>query len=131
MYLLDTNICVQIIRQRVPQALAQLTSRAITEVWVSSLTVAELHYGVAKSRQPGQNQQALEQFLLPLSIIPFDAEDALVYGRVRALLEAQGQPIGAIDTLLAAQALRHTFTLVTNNVREFARIPGLSIEDWT
>ncbi len=131
MYLLDTNICVQIIRQRAPQALAQLTSRAITEVWVSSLTVAELHYGVAKSRQPGQNQQALEQFLLPLSIIPFDAEDALVYGRVRALLEAQGQPIGAIDTLLAAQALRHTFTLVTNNVREFARVPGLSIEDWT
>lgn len=86
---------------------------------------------MAKSRQPGQNQQALEQFLLPLSIIPFDAEDALVYGRVRALLEAQGQPIGAIDTLLAAQALRHTFTLVTNNVREFARVPGLSLEDWT
>ena len=130
-YLLDTNICVQIIRRRAPHALQRLTQQTIDDVCVSSLTVAELEYGVAKSSQPAQNQRALEQFLLPLAIVPFDELDAQVYGRVRAALEAQGQPIGAIDTLLAAQALRHTLTLVTNNVREFARVPGLAIEDWT
>lgn len=130
-FMLDTNICVQIIRRRAPYALQRLTEQTIDTVCLSSLTVAELEYGVAKSSQPAQNQRALEQFLLPLAIVPFDEQDAQVYGWVRAALEAQGQPIGAIDTLLAAQALRHALTLVTNNVREFARVPGLQLEDWT
>jgi tRNA(fMet)-specific endonuclease VapC len=130
-YMLDTNICVAIIRRRAPHALQRLTEQIIGTVCVSSLTVAELEYSVAKSSQPAQNQRALEQFLLPLAIVPFDEQDAQEYGRVRAALEAQGQPIGAIDTLLAAQALRHALTLVTNNMREFARLPGLLLEDWT
>lgn len=130
-YMLDTNICVAIIRRRAPHALQRLTEQTIDNVCVSSLTVAELQYGVAKSSQPAQNQRALDQFLLPLAIVPFDERDAEVYGRVRAALEAHGQPIGAIDTLLAAQGLRHALTLVTNNVREFARVPGLQLEDWT
>ena len=130
-YLLDTNICVLLIRQKSPQVLAKLTSHSITDIGLSALTVAELQYGVHKSSQPDQNQQALDQFLLPLTSIPFDDQDAIAYGRIRSTLEAQGLPIGAIDTLIAAQAVRYNLTLVTNNVREFARIPNLAIEDWT
>lgn len=130
-YLLDTNICVLLIRQKSPQVLAKLTSHSITDIGLSALTVAELQYGVQKSSQPDQNQQALDQFLLPLTSIPFDEQDALAYGQIRATLEAQGLPIGAVDTLIAAQAVRYNLTLVTNNVREFARIPNLAIEDWT
>lgn len=130
-YLLDTNICVLLIRQKSPQILAKLTAHPITNIGISALTVAELQYGVQKSRQPALNQQALEQFLLPLSIIPFGEQDAIVYGQIRANLEARGTPIGALDTLIAAQALQYNLILVTNNVREFARIAGLGVEDWT
>jgi len=129
-YLLDTNICVLLIRQKSPQVLAKLTSHSISDIGLSALTVAELQYGVHKSNQPHQNQQALDQFLLPLTSIAFDEQDAIAYGQIRSTLEAQGLPIGAIDTLIAAQAVRYNLTLVTNNVREFARIPNLAIEDW-
>jgi tRNA(fMet)-specific endonuclease VapC len=130
-YLLDTNICVLLIRQKSPQVLTKLTSHAITDIALSAMTVAELRYGVQKSSQPAQNQQALDQFLVPLTILPFDESDAIVYGQIRADLEAQGLPIGALDTLIAAQAIRYNLILVTNNVREFARVPSLAIEDWT
>lgn len=129
-YLLDTNICVLLIRQKSPQVLAKLTSHSITDMCISAITVAELQYGVQKSSQPTLNQQALDQFLLPLNVIPFDAQDAIVYGHIRATLEAQGLPIGALDTLIAAQALQYNLVLVTNNVREFARVAGLTVEDW-
>ena len=111
--------------------LAKLTSYAITDVSISAITVAELQYGVQKSTKPTQNQQALNQFLIPLTILPFDDGAAIHYGRIRAYLEAQGLPIGALDTLIAAQAIHHDLTLVTNNVREFSRVHGLNIEDWT
>jgi len=130
-YLLDTNICVLLIRQKSPQVLTKLTSHSITDIGLSVLSVAELQYGVQKSNRPNQNQQALDQFLLPLTSIPFDEQDAIAYGQIRATLEAQGFPIGALDTLIAAQAVRHNLILVTNNVREFARVPNLAIEDWT
>jgi tRNA(fMet)-specific endonuclease VapC len=130
-YLLDTNICVLLIRQKSPHVLTKLTSHAITDVSISAITVAELQYGVQKSTKPTQNQQALNQFLIPLTILPFDDGAAIHYGRIRVYLEAQGLPIGALDTLIAAQAIHHNLTLVTNNVREFSRVPGLTIEDWT
>jgi len=130
-YLLDTNICVLLIRQQSPQVLTKLTSHPITDIAISAITVAELQYGVHKSSRPTQNQQALDQFLLPLTIIPFDENDAVAYGQIRTNLEAQGLPIGALDTLIAAQAVQYNLILVTNNVREFARVPGLAIEDWT
>lgn len=129
-YLLDTNICVLLIRQKSPQVLTQLTSHPITDIGISAVTVAELQYGVQKSSRPAQNQQALDQFLLPLTIIAFDENDAVAYGQIRANLEAEGLPTGALDTLIAAQAVQHNLILVTNNVREFARVPGLAIEDW-
>jgi len=130
-YLLDTNICVLLIRQKSPQVLTKLTSYSITDIALSAMTVAELQYGVQKSSQLAQNQQALDQFLLPLTILPFDADDAIVYEQIRADLEAQGVPIGAMDTLIAAQAVHYNLILVTNNLREFARVSNLAIEDWT
>ncbi len=130
-YLLDTNICVLLIRQKSPQVLAKLTTHPITEIGISAITVAELQYGVQKSSQPALNQQALDQFLISLSIVPFDELDAIVYGQIRANLEARGLPIGAVDTFIAAQAVQYNLILVTNNVREFARVAGLAVEDWT
>jgi tRNA(fMet)-specific endonuclease VapC len=130
-YLLDTNICLLLIRQKSPQVLTKLTSHSITDIALSAMTVAELQYGVQKSSQLAQNQQALDRFLLPLTILPFDADDAIVYGQIRADLEAQGVPIGAMDTLIAAQAVHYNLILVTNNLREFARVSNLAIEDWT
>ena len=129
-YLLDTNICVLLIRQKSPQVLAQLTTHGIVHVGISAITVAELQYGVHKSSHVHQNQQALDQFLLPLTILPFDEATALSYGQIRAALERQGLPIGSLDTLIAAHALSAQLTLVTNNVREFSRVAGLKIEDW-
>jgi tRNA(fMet)-specific endonuclease VapC len=130
-YLLDTNICVLLIRQKSPQVLSRLTAQGIADVCISSITAAELQYGVHKSSQIDQNQQALNQFLLPLNILPFDSAAALRHGQIRATLERQGLPIGSLDTLIAAHALSAQLTLVTNNVREFSRVAGLSIEDWT
>jgi len=129
-YLLDTNICVLLIRQKSQTVLQKLTQHPFTDIAVSAITVAELQYGVARSAYPAQNQQALDYFLLPLTLLPFDDRVATTYGELRVYLEAHGMPIGAIDTLLAAQAVSHKLIFVTNNVREFARVPGLIIEDW-
>lgn len=130
-YLLDTNICISIIRKKPAIVLQRLSDTPIGSVGVSALTVAELAYGVQKSQAPEQNQQALAQFLLPLVIIDFDAQAALSYGIVRMQLKRNGTPIGAIDTLIGAQALSLGVTLVTNNTREFQRIPDLVLEDWS
>jgi tRNA(fMet)-specific endonuclease VapC len=85
---------------------------------------------VHKSRQPAQNQRALDQFLIPLTIVDFDYQATLAYGRIRAALEAQGNPIGPLDTLIAAHALSLNATLITNNTREFARVPDLRMTNW-
>lgn len=130
-YLLDTNICVLLIRQKSQTVLQRLAQHPVTDIAVSAITVAELQYGVAKSAYPLQNQKALDYFLLPLTILPFDDRAATAYGAMRASLEAQGTPIGALDALLAAQAVSYRLIFVTNNVREFARVPGLTVEDWT
>ncbi len=130
-YLLDTNICIAIIRKKSPLATQRLTQHTVTDIAVSTVTVAELQFGVHKRSDPAKNQQALEQFLIPFQFLDFDYDAAQAYGPIRAFLEAQGTPIGSFDTLLAAQALAHNLTMVTNNVREFARVPSLRIEDWT
>jgi tRNA(fMet)-specific endonuclease VapC len=129
-YLLDTNICIYIIRQKPPQVLAHFEYLEPSEVGISSITVAELEYGVVKSQQQERNQNALRQFLLTLEIVDFDAQAATIYGEVRSALERQGQPIGAMDLLIAAHALSINTTLVTNNSREFNRVPGLKLENW-
>jgi tRNA(fMet)-specific endonuclease VapC len=130
-YLLDTNTCIELIRKRSPQVLSKLTNQAISDIVISSITIAELQYGVQKSGFVAQNQQALNQFLIPFQYLEFDDTAAQAYGVIRAYLESQGTPIGSLDMLLAAQAIAHSLILVTNNVKEFQRVPNLQIEDWT
>lgn len=129
-YLLDTNICIALIRQRPRALLQRLISHQPGDVGISSITLAELVHGVEKSTQPEQNMSALEQFLLPLDLANFDQTAALAYGKVRAQLERSGQIIGSMDMLIAAHALSLNTVLVTNNIQEFQRVTGLIVEDW-
>jgi tRNA(fMet)-specific endonuclease VapC len=129
--LLDTNTCIYLIRRRPKEALQRFERFEVGEVGVSVITVSELRYGVEKSTRPEQNLRALEQFLLPLEVQDFGPEATVSYGRIRASLEERGMPIGPLDTLIAAHALSLGATLVTNNSREFERVSGLQIEDWT
>ena len=129
--LLDTNTCIYLIRRRPKEVLQRFERFEVGEVGVSVITVSELRYGVEKSTRPEQNLRALEQFLLPLEVLNFGPEATVSYGRVRASLEERGMPIGPLDALIAAHALSLGATLVTNNTREFERVSGLQIEDWT
>ena len=128
--MLDTDTCITLIRQRSPRLLEKVVSFLPGEIGLSSITVAELYYGVEHSLYREKNRAALMQFLLPFEIADFDPAAALAYGVVRADLEAKGLPIGAMDTLIAAHALALKVTLVTHNVGEFQRVPGLRVEDW-
>jgi tRNA(fMet)-specific endonuclease VapC len=130
-WLLDTNVCIHIIRRQPQAVLRRFENYGIGEIGVSSVTVAELRYGAEKSSRPGQNLEALGRFLLPLEVLAFGGEAAAAYGRVRAALERAGTPIGPLDTLIAAHAVSVSVTLVTNNTREFHRVRGLEVEDWT
>lgn len=129
--LLDTNVCIHVIRRQPQTVLRRLENYGIGEVGVSSVTVAELRYGAEKSSRPEQNLEALGRFLLPLEVLAFGGEAAAAHGRFRAVLERAGTPIGPLDTLIAAHAVSVSVTLVTNNTREFQRVPGLEVEDWT
>lgn len=130
-FLLDTNICIYLIKKKPPQVLQKFDMYVVGDIGISSITAAELWYGVQKSKYAIQNQRALEQFLIPLTIVEFDHQAAMTYGRIRAWLEEQGTPIGSLDTLIAAHALSLQVTLVTNNRREFSRVPNLKLENWT
>lgn len=129
-YLLDTNICIYIIKKKPVEVLERFQSLPLGDVGISTITLAELQYGIAKSTQPEKNQQALQQFLIPLEIVEFGYEASIVYGELRAHLEKTGQPIGALDMLIAAHAISLDITIVTNNEREFRRAPNLKVENW-
>jgi tRNA(fMet)-specific endonuclease VapC len=129
-YLLDTNICIYIIKKKPAAVLKQVQAKQPGEIAISTITVAELEYGVARSHYPDRNRVALLEFLLPFTVLDFDPFASVEYGRIRALLESKGKPIGPMDLLLAAQAKSHNLILVTNNEKEFRRIDGLRIENW-
>jgi tRNA(fMet)-specific endonuclease VapC len=129
-FLLDTNICIYIIKQKPLKVLQKFNAYQIGDIGISSITVAELEFGVQKSQFPSKNKQALAQFLLPLQIADFDNAAAVIYGDIRATLEKKGTPIGSLDTLIAAHALSLQVTLITNNVREFSRVANLKLENW-
>ncbi|UCG25559.1 MAG: type II toxin-antitoxin system VapC family toxin [Chloroflexota bacterium] len=129
-YLLDTNICIYLIKRKPASVLARFDEHAIGDIGISTISLAELSYGVQKSRFRDQNQDALLQFLAPLVIAEFDTEAAFAYGRIRAELETQGKPIGSLDTLIAGHALTLGVTIITNNEQEFSRVNGLNIENW-
>ena len=129
-YMLDTNICIYAIKNRPVSVLRRLRANMERGLCVSTITLGELRYGVEKSAYPAKNERALLQFLSILEVLPFDDAAASEYGRIRAFLQKQGAPIGPLDTLIAAHAKSENRTLVTNNVREFMRVPGLKIENW-
>jgi tRNA(fMet)-specific endonuclease VapC len=128
--MLDTNLCIALIRRRPRSVLDRLQSYTVGDVGLSVITLAELEYGVMKSSDPRRNGEALHQFLEALEIVPFDSGSATRYGRIRTDLERHGLPIGAMDLLIAAHALALKVRLATSNTREFARVPGLQVEDW-
>ena len=130
MFLLDTDTCIYALKQN-RDVLQQLLSRSRDEVFFSVITEAELRTGAAKSSSPVRTLRLVENFLRPLTIIEFTSQDAIHYAQVRARLENAGTPIGPLDTLIAAQAVGRKLTLVSNNVREFRRVSGLHIENWT
>jgi tRNA(fMet)-specific endonuclease VapC len=130
MYLLDTNVCVGILKGISPSLAERLRFVPRTQVRLSSVVKAELLYGARKSGRIADNLRLLEEFFGTVASLPFDDRCAEEYGLVRTELERAGTPIGPNDVLIAATARAHGAVLVTHNVREFSRVAGLRIEDW-
>lgn len=128
--MLDTNICIYIIKNKPESVKERFREFEIGELCISSITVSELMYGVYKSQQIERNLQALESFLMPFEIVDYDYVASIEYGKIRASLEKKGQVIGNMDMQIAGHALALDITLVTNNTKEFARIDGLSLDNW-
>ena len=129
-YLLDTNICIYIIKRKPQAAIERLRQIPFNELYISAITIAELEYGIRKSSFPDKNQSALNEFLTPFSLLDFDRSATIEYGIIRSELEKKGIPIGPLDMLIAAHAKSLNFTLVTNNEREFSKVNGLHVENW-
>ena len=129
-YMLDTNICIYAIKNKPEQVLEKLKENLSNGICISAITLAELQHGVEKSMNPEKNSMALLQFLSILDILPFDDLAAVEYGKICAYLQKRGTPIGTMDMLIAAHAKTENLIIVTNNVREFERVPDLKIENW-
>ena len=130
MYLLDTNICIYLIKKHPSKVVDRLMSCSPDDVALSAVTVSELAYGVSKSKAPRKNGEALQLFLASFRVLPYSVEAALACGDIRAELEMKGTPIGAMDLMIAAHAKGLGATLVSNNLREFRRVSGLQTENW-
>ena len=130
MYLLDTNICIYVIKKKPVDVLKTLKTKSKKDIYVSSITIAELEYGVAKSQFPEKNKIALIEFLSIFNILPFDDIDAVEFGMIKTDLEKKGKIIGPMDLLIAGQAKSKKLILVTNNIKEFEIVEGLKIENW-
>jgi tRNA(fMet)-specific endonuclease VapC len=129
-YLLDTNICIYIIKKQPPRVIERIQGVPIEDICISTITLAELEYGVAKSAHQERNRLALLEFLTPFRLLDFDQTAAQQYGHIRSDLETHGIVIGPLDLLIAAHAQSQGLTLVTNNTREFSRIKDLEMENW-
>jgi len=130
-YILDTNICIYIINKKPDEVLRKFELYPVYEFGISSITHAELQYGIEKSKNKNTNQAALDEFLLPLTILPFHGQRLVTcYGEIRASLESKGQTIGPLDMLIAAHALSLDLIIISNNIKEFSRIPNLKCENW-
>lgn len=129
-YMLDTNICIYAMKNKPEKVLQRLKNEINEGVCISSITLAELEYGMKHSSNPAKNEQALLRFLVPLSILPFGAAAASEYGEIRTFLQKQGTPIGSLNMLIAGHAKAEEITLITNNVQEFEKVPLLELENW-
>ncbi|MDE7433325.1 MAG: type II toxin-antitoxin system VapC family toxin [Lachnospiraceae bacterium] len=130
-YMLDTNICIYAIKHKPDTVIRKFLSHDPEELCISAITYAELMHGVEKSMAVERNRIAMSLFLSPVTILQFDERAAEEYGRIKAELEKKGTPIGPMDTLIAGHAKSRGLIIVTNNTREFNRVVGLSVEDWT
>ena len=129
-YLLDTNICIYIIKKKPNKVIKHFREYKPGDISISSITVAELNYGIEKSSKPDTNIIALSEFLQPLIVLDYTQMDSESYGKIRTELERKGTPIGAMDLLIASQAISRGLVLVTNNESEFKRVKRLRIENW-
>jgi len=130
-YMLDTNICIYLIKKKPESVLINLQASMGEGVSISAITLAELMHGVEASAYPEKNTIALNQFLSIIDVLSFDDEAAAEYGKICTALRRQGTPIGAMDMLIAAHARAKGLIMVTNNIREFERVDGLKLENWT
>jgi len=128
--MLDTNICIYIIKNRPKSVKEKFREFEIGELCISSITVSELMYGAYKSEYTEKNLQAINEFLMPFELVDYDYMASVAYGKVRADLEKRGQVIGGMDMQIAGHALSLNLTLVTNNTREFKRVKDLKLENW-
>jgi tRNA(fMet)-specific endonuclease VapC len=129
-WMLDTNIVIALMRGTSRRLDRRIVSKSPGQVGVSSISLAELRFGVAQSARSAENESVLDEFMRPLEVAAFDRDAAVAYGPLRHQLVALGTPIGPLDTLIAAHALALDVTLVTHNTKEFRRVKGLHVEDW-
>jgi len=129
-YLLDTNICIYLIKQHPPEVLQRFQQIQIQQLHIPTISIFELYYGIAKNNSQQRNLSALDNFIAPLTVVDFSLEAAKKAASIRATLEKQGNTIGAYDIQIAAVALSLNMTLLTNNTREFERVEGLKLENW-
>lgn len=129
-YMLDTNICIYIIKNKPKKVIMELKRHKPSEICVSAITYAELTYGVEKSMAVEKNRLALALLFSNIEVLNFDIKAAIHYGKIRAYLEKQGTPIGPLDMMIAAHAMSLGYTVVTNNIKEFERVPDLKLENW-
>ncbi|CAA6821390.1 MAG: Unknown protein [uncultured Sulfurovum sp.] len=128
--MLDTNICIYIIKNKPKSVKAKFREFEIGELCISSITVSELMYGAFKSQFVEKNLRAIQDFLMPFEIVDYDYEASVEYGKIRAYLEKKGQVIGNMDMQIAGHALALDLVLVTNNTKEFLRVEGLALDNW-
>jgi tRNA(fMet)-specific endonuclease VapC len=129
-YLLDTNICIYLIKRHPPEVLSRFQQIQLKQLYIPTITLFELYYGIEKNNSQQRNLAALENFIAPLTIVDFTVDAAKKAAKIRNHLQQQGTPIGAYDIQIAAIALSLSMTLLTNNTREFARVKGLKLENW-
>jgi tRNA(fMet)-specific endonuclease VapC len=129
-YMLDTNICIYLIKKKPHSVIEKLRQTDASDVCLSVITLSELECGVEKSKHRDQNRLALAEFSASLEIVPFKPSATVTYGEIRSDLEKKGRPIGPLDMLIAAHAQSLDLTLVTNNEKEFKRVPKLRVENW-
>jgi len=130
-YMLDTDTCINLIRNKSEKTLKKVKEFIDDGIAVSSITLAELEHGVAKSGNPERNAKALTHLLITIDVLPFDVVSASEYGSLRTDLERNGNVIGPMDMLIAAHAKSENLIIVTNNTKEFTRVRGLTVENWT
>lgn len=128
-YLLDTNIVIYVLKRR-PKEVLDIFNTNASRMAISTITLSELMYGAEKSINTDKNLEAVEEFVSHLEVLPYDAKASQHYGQIKAALEKKGQIIGENDIHIAAHAISHGLILVSNNLREFKRVPNLALENW-